>query len=295
MSMMIKELIDLATTRFLCSGCLDPALDAEILLCHMLSCDKTYLFLHYADILDEASCEEYFRLMDIRAKGKPVQYITGKQEFMGLPFKVNRHVMIPRQDTETLAESALKELDKRKPGLRRLHVLDLCCGSGAIAVSVAHHYKKGKIKIYASDISENAVSVAKENAVQNKVAAMIQFAKGDLFNAFPKRRGKHQFDLIISNPPYIPSVILPRLMREVRDHEPMLALDGGPQGTDCYKRILQDAFHYLRKDGVILLEIGYDQAEAVSSLAEITGYYAPAHIIKDPAGHDRVAKIKLAL
>ncbi len=294
MSMMIKELIDLAATRFSLSGCLDPALDAEILLCHMLSCDKSYLFLHYTDILEEDECEKYFRLMDVRAQGMPVQYITGEQEFMGLPFKVNRHVMIPRQDTEVLVERALHELSEWKSGIRGFHVLDLCCGSGAIAVAIARHVKKRRIKIFASDISWNAVSVAKENAVRNNVGGIIRFAEGDLFDAFPKSRGKRQFDLIISNPPYIPSEILPHLMREVREHEPMAAFDGGPFGTEYYEKILKGAPCYLRKNGLILLEIGCDQAGVVSDIAAGTGFYDPVHIIKDLTGHDRVARINLA-
>lgn len=296
MSMMIKELLAVARSRLTDAGCLDPALDADILLCHTIDRDKTYLVLHYAEQQDDRICEEYFQLVDTRAEGTPVQYITGKQEFMGLPFQVNPHVLIPRQDTETLVECALMELAGRKSPLGGFRILDLCCGSGAIAVSIACHTKSKKLKIFASDVSEDALKTAKANAVQNHAAGTIQFIQGDLFEPFPKNRkgkGKRQFDLIASNPPYIPASVLPTLMREVREHEPMIALDGGPSGLDFYERILAEAHNHLRDEGVLLLEIGCDQAAAVAAIAEAAGGYGPAEVIKDLAGRDRVVKLRL--
>ena len=295
MSLLIKELLHLAKVRFTDEGCLTPGLDAEILLCHMLNRDKSYLFLHYGDTLDEKACEEYFRLVDIRASGKPVQYITGQQEFMGLPFIVNEHVLIPRQDTETLVETAIEEIKKRKVPFGGFWILDLCCGSGSIAVSLSHHLKQVKMKIIGSDISIEALNIAKINANTNG-AEEIQFIEGDLFTPFPKNKkgsGKKKFDLIISNPPYIPSRVLPTLMREVREHEPMLALDGGKDGVDFYIKILREAPAYLKKDGLLLMEIGYDQGEILTALAEAAGAYKSIKIIKDLAENDRVARISL--
>jgi release factor glutamine methyltransferase len=296
MNLLLKDILNMAEARFEQEGCLTPRLDAELLFCHMLNKDKTWLFLHYGDELDDKTCEEYFRLVDIRAEGTPLQYITGSQEFMGLPFRVNEKVLIPRQDTEILVEKALAILEERKVPMGGLQILDLCCGSGAIAASLAYFLKQAKRKatVVASDISPEALEVAKENAEINGVERQIRFVEGDLFAPFPKNRkgrGKQQFDLIVCNPPYIPTGVLPTLMREVREHEPMLALDGGEDGLDFYIRILGEAWIYLEKDGVLLLEIGHDQGAALPLLAEAAGAYGPAEIIKDLAGKDRLALI----
>lgn len=296
MSLLLKDILNIATVRFTDEGCLTPKLDAEVLFCFLMKKDKSYLYIHYGDELDDKTCEEYFRLVDIRAAGMPLQYITGIQEFMGLNFKVNEHVLIPRQDTETLVETAIEEIKKRRIPAGGLRVLDLCTGSGAIAVSLAHHLKHINLKITASDISAEAVKTAKENSALNNASRQIQFIEGDLFDPFPKNRkgrGKKPFDLIVSNPPYIPRDELQTLMREVREHEPMLALDGGADGIDFYVRILKEAYLYLRKGGLLLLEIGHDQAQVVSALAEAAGAYRPAQIIKDLAGHDRIARLEV--
>jgi release factor glutamine methyltransferase len=295
MSMIIKDLLAVAEARFKEEGCLDPRLDAELLFLYMRKEDKTYLFIHFGDRLDEKSCDEYFRLVDLRASGVPVQYITGKQEFMGLPFLVNEDVLIPRQDTELLAELAIEEIKKRKDPFGGLRVLDLGTGSGALAISVVHQFPKRKLKVIATDISNKALTVAKKNADVNQVSGTIQFMEGDLFSPFSvnrKGKGKKPFDLIVSNPPYIASGVIPTLMREVRDHEPMLALDGGPDGLDLYIRILNEAHVHLKEEGLLLLEIGYDQGEVMKALVEAAGAYQPAEIRQDLTGKDRVAVIR---
>jgi len=297
MKLLLKDILNMAEARFTREGCLTPRLDAELLFCHMLKKDKSWLFLHYGDELDDKICEEYFRLVDIRAGGMPLQYITGSQEFMGLPFRVNEKVLIPRQDTEILVEKALEILKARKETRGGFRILDLCCGSGAIAVSLAYYLKKAKRKaaVLGSDISSDALEVAKENARINGVDRQIRFVEGDLFGPFPKNRkdrGRKQFDMIVCNPPYIPTGVLPTLLREVREHEPLLALDGGEDGLDFYRRILEEAWRYLVEEGVLLLEIGYDQGITVPLLAEEAGAYGPVEIIKDLAGKDRVAVIK---
>lgn len=292
MSMVIKDILAVAQTRFADEGCLDPKLDAELLFLHLLQRDRSYLFIHYGDVLDEKTCEEYFRLVDRRAGGEPVQHILGTQEFMGLTFAVNGDVLIPRQDTELLAETAIEWIKKRKEPFGGYRILDLCTGSGAIAVSLAVRLEGRKLKITATDISEKALAMARKNAEGNKAAKAIRFLPGDLFAPFPKDRkgrGKQSFDLIVSNPPYIPTGILPTLMREVRDHEPLLALDGGADGVDFYIRILNEAHWHLKDDGLLLLEIGHDQGAVIRALAEAAGAYAPAEIRQDLAGHDRLA------
>jgi release factor glutamine methyltransferase len=299
MNLLLKDLLKIAETRFEREGCLTPRLDAEQLFMHMVDRDKAWLFLHYGDDIDDKTCEEYFKLVDIRAEGMPVQYITGSQEFMGLPFMVNKNVLIPRQDTETLVERALDLVKGKKMPMRGFRILDLCSGSGAIAVSLSYHLNRNgkKTFITATDISPAAIAVATENARLNGVAKDITFVEGDLFAPFIKNkkgRGKQQFDFIISNPPYIPSHVIPTLMREVRDHEPTLALDGGNDGLDIYRRILNEVHLYLKKSGVLLMEIGYDQGEAIVNLVADSGFYGPAKIIKDLGGKDRVVMIELA-
>jgi release factor glutamine methyltransferase len=292
MSLILKDLLNMAEKRFQEEDCLTPRLDAELLFCHMLQKDKNYLFLHHGDQIDEKTCESYFQLVDIRAGGMPVQYMTGKQEFMGLSFRVNENVLIPRQDTETLVETAISQIKSKKSTLRGLQILDLCCGSGAIAISLAHHLKQTKLKIAASDISQEAIAVAKENATSHGVAGNIDFFQGDLFEPFPKNRkgkGKKQFDWILCNPPYIRRDVLPTLMREVKDHEPLLALDGGVDGLDFYRRILLEAPAYLKPGGWLLMEIGYDQGEDLALLATTCGVYEPITILPDLAGRDRIA------
>lgn len=296
MSLILKDMLKMAETRLADADCLNPSLDAELIFFHLMKKDRQYLFLHYGDPMGEKICEAYFQLIDIRASGMPVQYMTGKQEFMGLPFRVNENVLIPRQDTETLVERALTEIKQKKPRLGGYQVLDLCCGSGAIVISLAHFLRQQKVKFTATDLSSEALKVAKENAVTNGVAGNIDFLQGDLFGPFPKNkkgRGKKQFDWIISNPPYIRAGVLPTLMREVRDHEPLMALDGGVDGLDFYRRILAEAPAYLRSGGRLLMEIGSDQVGDIARLAETAGAYLPAIIEQDLAGRDRVAAISL--
>ncbi len=301
MSLLYKDILTIAENRFTDEQCLTPRLDAELLLCHMLDRDKSFLFIHYGDYLDEDLCERYFKLVDLRASGMPLQYITGKQEFMGLNFTVNENVLIPRQDTETLVETAIKELEtiksggKALSGLGGISILDLCTGSGAIAVSMAVHARDKKVKVTATDVSSKALAVAKENAMKNGVGGDIKFFEGDLFSPFKTKKngeGKKPFDMILSNPPYIASGVLPTLMREVREHEPLLALDGGKDGIDFYIRILREAPAHLKKGGLLLLEIGFDQGAVVSALAEAAGAYAPATVIQDVAGLDRVVRLE---
>lgn len=298
MNLLLKDILSMAEARFTSEGCLTPRLDAELLFCHLIEKDKSWLFLHYGDKLNDKICEDYFKLVDIRAGGMPLQYITGSQEFMGLDFAVNENVLIPRQDTEILVEKALDMVLQKKMRRGGHRILDLCCGSGAIAISLAYYLgkKKRKVAITASDISANALSVAKNNAASIGVEKSINFVRGDLFAPFPKNRkgkGKQQFEIIISNPPYIPTNVLPTLMREVRNHEPLAALDGGIDGLDFYKRIIAEAYLYLENNGLLLLEIGHDQGEALSKIVDETGAYCPAEVIKDHCDNDRVAIIKV--
>ena len=197
---------------------------------------------------------------------------------MGLDFYVNEHVLIPRPDTELLVEEAMLCISD---GMR---VLDLCTGSGCILLSLMH-YKNG-IEGVASDISAEALAVAGQNAERLGLAGQIRFLESDLFEGL---EGMGAFDAILSNPPYIPSADIATLMPEVREHEPGIALDGHEDGLYFYRRIIKDALPYLKLSGVLLLEIGYDQAEAVTGLLRETGY-TRIEVKQDYGGHDRVVK-----
>lgn len=264
----------------------DAKRDAETLLLYLEKADRTFLYVHRNDATDEYRADAYFGLIDRRAAGEPLQYILGSQEFMGLNFEVNPSVLIPRQDTETLVELALKRAGEKK---RSLSILDMCCGSGAIAVSMAHFLPKAKIT--ACDISPEALEVARGNAARNGLNGRIEFRESDLFFMTKRKktvRIKDSFDMILSNPPYIPTQDIDTLQTEVRDHEPIKALDGGSDGLDFYRRIAEDAFGSLKKDGLMFLEIGCDQAEAVTSLLSGAGYYSEIEVHKDLTGLDRV-------
>lgn len=293
MSYMINDLIRIAHKRFEEAGCPDPRLDAELLLCHVLDVDRSFLFTHYGDTVMERFGRGYFDLMDLRADGVPLQYLLGSQEFMGLDFGVSPAVLIPRQDTETLVELAMEELRKKKKPMKRLEVLDICTGSGAVAISIARLMgNEVKMKITASDISSAALKMAKKNAEKNMVKK-IEFLEGDLFSPFIRSKGdtskpKKAFDFIIGNPPYIPTEVLPTLQREVREHEPMIALDGGDDGLSIIKRILKEAPNHLKNEGILMLEIGHDQGAAMMEMAESYNVYDNIRIKKDLAGHDRV-------
>lgn len=284
MSMIIRDLLKIGENMLVQAGIPDPRVDAEALFCYALHMTKEKLFMSWPEVLADEQCEHYFNVLEIRAAGRPLQYIVGSTEFMGLTFEVNENVLIPRQDTEILVETALDVI--RGGSEKKPRILDLCTGSGAIAVAMAHALPGAAVA--ASDISPEAIEVAKRNAARSKVK--IAFDCGDLFDPYKGRFGNKKFDYIISNPPYIPSDVIPTLQREVKDHEPMSALDGGKDGLDFYRIILAAAPTFLKKGGCLLLEIGCDQADAVRELA-LDADFAGCEIRRDLAGRDRVAII----
>ena len=219
----------------------------------------------------------YLDLTEKRCQRMPLQYLTGEQEFMGLPFAVNEHVLIPRQDTEVLVEEAIQILKNRMPDAE---VLDLCTGSGCIGISIQSFCPDTKVT--GADISKEALQVAKHNALQNQVP--VSFVHSDLFSEISGR-----FDMIVSNPPYIPSNVIDTLMPEVRDHEPMGALDGKADGLYFYRRITEESVAHLNDGGYLLYEIGHDQAEAVSGFMKEHGFN-DIKVIRDLAGLDRVVR-----
>ena len=270
--MTLEETLSYGRRQLQEAGIADAALDAWYLLEYIGKFDKSYYYLHGREEIDEEVLQNYQVLVKKRAERVPLQYITGVQMFMGLEFKVNPYVLIPRQDTETLVETALAVC---KPGMR---VLDLCTGSGCILISLLH-LCEGLVGV-GSDISKQALLVARENAKANDVDA--EWVRSDLFSNL-----SGTFDAIVSNPPYIPSRVIDTLMPEVRDFEPVEALDGHEDGLFFYDRILQECHGFLNPGGYLMLEIGYDQGEAVSERMRQVGLL-DVRVIRDLCGNNRV-------
>ena len=297
MSLLVKEMLTMGEKQLMDSDIADATRDCKILYCYMMDIPFSKIILEYQEVLQDRLCDKYFELIDRRSKGEPVQYIMGSQEFMGLEFIVNENVLSPRQDTETLVEDALEiintgtlrgeDMDVKR---KEWDILDLCTGSGAIGVSLARI--ANKVNVTCSDISEGAIKVAKENAQKHGVAKSVKFEQGDLFKPFSKHFRKQKFDMIISNPPYIKSSVIPTLQKEVCEHEPLSALDGGESGLDFHERIVSGVGGHLRKGGVLLLEIGHDQGEAVSGLLSRNGDFTSRRVLKDLANRDRIVFAK---
>lgn len=282
MSLVVKDLVKMGETQLKKAGCPEPKLDAELLYCHMKGIDRTEFIMEWSDVMEDRICEQYFDLIAIRATRRPLQHIIGTQDFMGMTFGVREDVLIPRHDTETVVEKA-EEIIK---GNKVKTVLDLCCGSGIIGISLAR--RNPGLKVTATDSSAAAKALTESNTKRNGVK--INVLIGDLFTPL----GRKRFDMIVSNPPYIPREVIGTLADEVRRFEPQDALDGGPSGLDFYHRIIKDAPEHLKKDGWLVLEIGHDQAKAVTAMMEETGAYDEIAVYKDLAGHDRTVAVQLA-
>lgn len=274
--MTYREAVEFGTKCLTDAGVPDAALDAWYLLQMVCRIERSYYYVHGEEDITQDAQKEYEIAVQKRAEHIPLQYIIGEQEFMGLRFKVNSNVLIPRQDTETLVEQVLKIV---KPGMK---VLDLCTGSGCVLISVLKNAPE--LTGMGSDISKTALLVAKENAKLHEVDA--EWVRSDLFDNITET-----FDVIMANPPYIPTGEILSLMPEVRDFEPENALDGGADGLDFYRKITGQVKDYLNPGGYVYMEIGYDQGETVSELMRNAGF-TEVEVIKDLARNDRVVKGK---
>ncbi|MCU6717530.1 peptide chain release factor N(5)-glutamine methyltransferase [Roseburia amylophila] len=274
--MTYREAVEFGTKCLTDAGVPDAALDAWYLLQMVCKIERSYYYVHGEEDITQDAQKEYEIAVQKRAEHIPLQYIIGEQEFMGLRFKVNSNVLIPRQDTETLVEQVLKIV---KPGMK---VLDLCTGSGCVLISVLKNAPE--LTGMGSDISKTALLVAKENAKLHEVDA--EWVRSDLFDNITET-----FDVIMANLPYIPTGEILSLMPEVRDFEPENALDGGADGLDFYRKIAGQVKDYLNPGGYVYMEIGYDQGEAVSELMRNAGF-TEVEVIKDLARNDRVVKGK---
>ena len=287
MAMTINELLKTGMAQLEEAKVPDASIDAQRLLEATFEIDMGYRLMHGDDELSEIVTEsdekisEYRNLINQRSLRIPLQHILGYQDFMGMRFLVTPDVLIPRQDTEILVEEALKEIHD---GMR---ILDMCTGSGCILISLLKY--SNDCSGAGIDISDKALNIAKRNAeglLMDKQNVSCEFLQSDLFDSF---EDDEKFDIIVSNPPYINSDVIATLEPEVRNYDPLIALDGGDDGLYFYQKIIMNADKYLKGGGRILFEIGYDQSKSVTDLLEKYGY-TDIETIKDYAGLDRVVK-----
>ncbi|MEK7399712.1 MAG: peptide chain release factor N(5)-glutamine methyltransferase, partial [Candidatus Poribacteria bacterium] len=277
MSNNVKKALIWAIESLKGGGIENPQLDAEVLLAYVLDTDRTQLYLYPETILDEEKSLYYKILTWKRQSHIPVSYLTGHKEFMSLDFKVNESVLVPRPETEILVEAVIKSSASHSK------IFDLGTGSGAIAISLAKYIPD--CLVLATDLSLEALMIARENAVINGVNDKILFGQTDLFDAILPNFG---FDYIVSNPPYIPTDDIKNLSDEVRKFEPTMAIDGGIDGLDIIRKILGNAFVLLKPSGRLAIEIGYGQSDEVQRIAEETEKYSDYAIIEDYSRIPRV-------
>ena len=280
--MTIRETLRKGMIELKNAGISEPQLKSRLLMQYILNKPRQYLLVYDDKILTLRQEVDYFKLIKKLKSGIPLQHITHLQEFMKMNFYVDEDVLIPRPDTEVLVEEVIKIAEK----INAKKILDLCTGSGAIAVSLAKYIKNSEIT--AVDISDKALRIAKKNAIDNEVENQITFIESDLF----EKVRKEKFDIIVSNPPYIKKDIIKTLNIEVQK-EPIIALDGGYDGLDFYRKIINNGYEYLKFNGYICLEIGYDKKIDVIELIENEEKYIDTYCKRDLYGNDRVIVTKL--
>lgn len=280
--MTIREAIGKATIKLKMQNIDTPKLKARLLMQFILGKTRQYIMVYDEKKITQEQEEKYFKNVEKIGKGIPLQHITHQQEFMKMNFYVNQHVLIPRPDTENLVEEVIQIANK----IKAKKILDLCTGSGAIAISLAKYIEDSQIT--ASDISKKALEIAEKNAKNNGVDKQMVFLTSDLLEGLPKEK----YDIIVSNPPYIKREIIRMLEKEVQK-EPLIALDGGWDGLDFYRKIVHQADEYLKYGGYLCLEIGYDQKIDVIEIIEQEEKYVDTYCKKDLYGNDRVIITKV--
>ena len=276
----LKQLYKVGTVKLAEEGIEEFSLDAWYLLEYVTGVSKAMYFAEPERAVSEENADRYIDCIRRRAAHIPLQHITGDQDFMGYPFCVNEHVLIPRQDTEVLVEEAIQVM---RP---KMKVLDMCTGSGCIVLSILkmcrEKYYMTDLQGIGADVSEEALKVARENG--RRLGVPVTWIQSDLFAKIPE---EEKYDVIVSNPPYIETAVIDTLQEEVRLHDPYIALDGKEDGLYFYRRIISEAGKYLKTQGKLMFEIGCDQAEAVEELMKNAGY-EQITVKKDLAGLDRV-------
>lgn len=258
MSVSIGEALRRASQELDHAGVAEARREAGSLLSHVIAKDRTFLISHAEDLLSKDEWERFANAIARRAAGEPAQYITGTQDFFGRTFRVTRDVLIPRPETELLVEAALQVMNADAV------ICDVGTGSGCIAITLL--CERSDARAVAVDVSEAALNIARQNSREHSVQQRIDFVLSDCFSAFDERVS--EFDLIVSNPPYVSADALPGLQREVRDHEPLVALSPGDDGLSVIRRLLHDSPRLLRENGHLLMEIGFDQREKVRQLVD---------------------------
>ena len=278
----LLELLNETANYLKSKGFSNPRLDAELLLAHVLRLKRLDLYLQFDRVLLPSEIDAYRDLIRKRLRHDPIQYIIGETEFMGLRLAVDGSVLIPRPETEILVETVLSKL----PNDNSLAIADIGTGSGAIAVSLAHSLKKASL--YATDISMEALAVARRNAEQNGVVERIVFLHGDLFGEFEDLGLEGALDAVVSNPPYIRSDEMPHLPLEVREYEPSYGLDGGANGLSSYRRLIPESATFLKPGGWLAVEIGEGQVPRVSEMIREVRAFESVQVVKDLNRVDRV-------
>ena len=285
--MVVFEALNWATRYLRDHAIENPRLNAELLLARTLNLSKEGLYVHLQDPLGKEEETVLEELVKRRVSGEPLQYILGHQEFWSIDLNVDPRVLIPRPETELLVEQALSALSKI-PSEKTCSVLELGTGSGAVSIALAR--EAGTVSLVATDISREALLLARRNAEKAGVSERIVFVQGDLFSPFRFLEGRGPFDLILSNPPYVVRSEMIGLAREVKDFEPALALDGGEDGFVFHRKIIFQSSKYLRSGGWLLLEVGQGQALEVSEMMEGDGSFDTVGRIQDLSGIERVVK-----
>jgi release factor glutamine methyltransferase len=278
------EILNQAVEKLRLAGIDRPRTNAELLLGAVLNKNKVDLYLDKNRILTPDEIEKFNQYMKERISHRPVQYIIGMVEFFGLEFKVDERVLIPRPETETLVEMVIQQLvNKENP-----KIIDLGTGSGAIAISLAKNLNSPSI--YATDVSKDALDVAKENAIKNRVENQIEFLCGDLFEPLKNKNLEGQIDCVVSNPPYVRKDEFESLPREIKDYEPTVALESEKDGLFFHKKLIENSSNFLKRGGLLALETAFSQAGKVADLIRQSDNYNDIEIIKDLGGIDRVVK-----
>ena len=285
----VRRILEWTAGYFTRKNVHQPRLAAELLLGHVLQLPRIKLYTDYERVLSDKDLAAYRALVQRAAEDEPIAYLTGRAHFFNLEFDVTRDVLIPRPDTETLVENVMQFV-RHQPGMEAPRVLDLCTGSGCIAAAIAHHIKSAVVT--ATEISPPAVAIARKNIERLGLTGRVLVEEGDLFEPLNNMVDVRPFDLIVSNPPYIPTAQMETLDRSVKDYEPLQALDGGLDGLVIHRRILDQSPERLVPGGRVFLEIAFDQGELAMQVAQEYPAFEDVRVLKDFGGRDRVLTAK---
>ena len=282
--MEIKKLLQMGVDKLGEREYLNPTLDALLILCYLLNVDKSYLYTHGDRVVSEEIVDKFLYLIEKRKTGYPLSYLLKEKEFYDLSFYIEEGVLVPRPDTEILVDWVINTAVEVY-GNQPINIVDLGTGSGCIGITLAYHLKDAVI--YAVDLDEKALKVTEKNILRHNLNDRVVLCKGDMLEAIKALQLEEKVDIIVSNPPYIPSEDIEELQVEVRGYEPRKALDGGIDGLDFYRRIIPESKIYLKSGGILAFEIGYEQGNSVRELLVEEGF-SSVEVLVDLQGLDRV-------